>query len=557
MKASWLAAAVLFSCASMQAEAAVQKATALHAAPSAQQAPADDSIRLAQSGPLTKLHGQLQVALQALRSGAGVDGARERSGLPSRLFDGGKVLVEIGYDVTANEAVVAATAVDALVRGLGGVTSRTLGLAAVTAWVPLDKLDALTSDAHVAYVGFARSVHPAAATISEGVSASNSDHWQSAGPYIGTGIKIASIDTFDNTGASAPNDVTVASLQASGDWPASAHLTTFDFKSYGSGAASCATHAFGCSGNLHGDATLELVYDYAPGATYLAYDTYTVADWYNAILDAANVGNGTTGTLGTILGAPKANIISAALTAENDSIGDGTAISGSIAEAAGFAKANGVVVIVPAGNSNQGHWGGNFAPATTTGADAYYLNWNPSGTAHTYNLVAGVNNCVSAGTEIDFSLQWNDWSARTQQYQLELVRASAVDGNGDVTAGTVVASVTNTPGSKPAAAISYVSKASDTSPSCSDSHDALFAIRVKQITQGASNYLRVLDESGNHAINGSGIDSLEFTTTPGSLAMPADSPMSSRWAPPIRPTGTTSSSIVRSAPCLEPVAARR
>ena len=508
----------------MHVDAAAPEVIVQGAAASSAQASAADPIRLAQSGPLTKLQGQLQAALQARRNGAGIDDARERSGLPARLFDAGNVLVEIGYEPTAGDAAVTATAVEALVRGLGGATGRTLGLAAVTAWVPLDKLDALAADSHVASVGFARRVHPAAATISEGVAASNSDHWQTAGPYVGTGVKIASIDTFDNTGTNAPNDVTIASLQASGDWPANAHLTKFDFKTYGSGAASCATHAFGCSGNLHGDATLELVYDYAPGATYLAYDTYTVADWYNAILDAANVGNGTTGTLGTILGAPKANIISAALTAENDSIGDGTAISGSIAEAAGFAKANGVVMVVPAGNSNEGHWGGSFVAATTTGANAYYLNWNASGTAHTYNLIAGVNNCVSAGTEIDFSLQWNDWSARTQQYQLELVRASAVDGNGDVTAGTVVASATNTPGGKPAAAISYVSKAGDSSPSCSDSHDALFAIRVLQKTQGASSYLRVIDESGNHAINGSGIDSLEFTTTPGSLAMPADSP---------------------------------
>src|SRR5690606_24963383 len=105
------------------------------------------------------------------------------------------------------------------------------------------------------------------------------------------GIKIALIDSFDSAG--------IAGLQASGDWPSNANLTRKDFKT-----GTCA--GFGCTGSTHGNATLELAYDYAPSATYIAYDTWYVSDWYAAILDAANVGDGVNGPLGQSLGAPNA-----------------------------------------------------------------------------------------------------------------------------------------------------------------------------------------------------------------------------------------------------------
>ena len=102
------------------------------------------------------------------------------------------------------------------------------------------------------------------------------------------------------------------------------------------------------------------------------------------------------------LGAVKANVISESLAAPLDGKGDGTALSGSIAEAAGFAKSVGVLVVNAAGNERQNHWGGAYKLSTLGSG---YHTWNgnntvlnPFGpdTTHVY--------CYGAGTEIDVQM---------------------------------------------------------------------------------------------------------------------------------------------------------
>ena len=104
---------------------------------------------------------------------------------------------------------------------------------------------------------------------------------------------------------------------------------------------------------------MEIAYDVAPGATFLAYDTETVGDWRNAILDAAHLNS-----TGASLGAVKANVISASLAAPLDGKGDGTALPGSIAEAAGFAKSE----------RRARRQRGRQRTRRTTGADAFALS---------------------------------------------------------------------------------------------------------------------------------------------------------------------------------------
>jgi hypothetical protein len=371
---------------------------------------------------------------------------------------------------------------------------------------------------------------------------SNADWWQTAGNFNGAGVSIGHIDSYDDVSP----DPTIASLQASGDWPPSTQVTLYDFKDY-SGPTLCAAPGFGCEAIAHGDATMELLYDFAPGATYFAYDTYYVSDWYNAILDAANVGNGTTGTLGTILGPPKVNVISASLGAPVDSIGDGTAIPGSIAEAAGFAKANGVALVNAAGNQAQAHWGGN-TNYSTTGGNAYFQRWMPGQTFLPVGPDSTHVYCIPAGFELAFSVSWDDWAASggqfapTQDYRLILYRAT----NSTLTTYTQVAFSDDpqdgTAGERPQEFIDFT--ASGSTPGCG-AGSGVYGIRVLQnaSTHGATNYLQVFDEVGY---------GFSFPTSPNSLGFPADSPNVISVGAIDRTTPTTIEAFSSRGPTLGP-----
>lgn len=477
----------------------------------------EQPIVLAKSGALTKVQGQLQVAVQAWQQSPDVQGARMQSGLPAWLFSGDKVLVEIYYRQTSANRDSLRNASDSVrhtLQGLGAKSTRTLGNAAVVAWVPLASLAALAADPNIGRVMPARRVrHLTGSVTSEGVAASNADWWQTAGSFDGAGVKIGHIDSFDDSGTSAPNNPTIASLQASNDWPPNTQLTMYDFKDYSGAPGLCTTPGFGCEAVAHGDATMELLYDFAPAATFFAYDTYFTSDWYNAILDAANIDDGTTGTLGDILGPPKVNVISVSLGAPLDSIGDGTAIPGSIAEAAGFARANGVVIVNAAGNQNGGHWSG-ASNIATSGANKNYHRWSGS---QTYNDVAN-GYCLPANFDLAFSLSWDDWQASgtqfapTKDYALELYRQKTI---GYVLEATSDFPQDGTPGETPQEYIDFTTTSSAKGPNCPAGTSEYF-LRIKRNTAGASNYFQVFDEVG--------YDLLQYATSPASIGFPADSP---------------------------------
>jgi hypothetical protein len=339
-----------------------------------------------------KIHAQLRDALGATARGKTI--ATAMIHLPASLRRADEVLVEIRFAADATD-------VDALLQRHGATRRHSMGPVLREAWMPLNRLRELASETNVIAIKPARLARPVIGSkTSEGVAAGNANDWQTFNPaYNGTGIKIAMIDTYDSS--------KIASLQASKDWPAPGAVSCYDVNNeildppYS--VVACTNGSFGASGGQHGNATMEIAYDVAPGATFLAYDTTTVGDWYDAILDAAHLNSA-----GNSLGTVKANVISASLAAPLDGKGDGTSLSGSIAEAAGFAKAHGVLVVNAAGNEQENHWGGLFALSSTGNG---FLTWSgPSTIYNPYGDGAGHYYCIPDGDNIYVDLYWNHWT---------------------------------------------------------------------------------------------------------------------------------------------------
>lgn len=449
-----------------------------------------------------KLTTQLRTALDAQARGAAWTTA---SSWPTALRRGNEVLVEIRTRAIANS-----TAARALLSQHGATLRNTMSATLREAWVPMDRVRELAGDDSVVRISPARLVrylaHP---TISEGVAAGNADYWQGFNPgYTGTDIKIALIDSYDNS--------KIASLQASGDWPPNARLKCYDLKNTDRSAtppfksSSCTGSSFGNGGVRHGDATMEIVYDLAPAATYRAYDTVTVGDWYNAILDAANVNSN-----GSRLGAVNANVISASLAAPLDSIGDGTAIPGSIAEAAGYAKARGILVVNAAGNEREQHWGGAYKPLP---ANPIYHSWFGSNTI--YNPFADNNSsrsfCLPADTTIDVDMYWNNWIesgntfAANHDYDLYLYQALTATTWSSLPTAVSTNLQDGTQGSFPKESIQFTTNSSATTAGCPSG--AVYAVVVVRVSGTATDNLQVFANIP-----------MKYAVAERSLVFPADS----------------------------------
>jgi hypothetical protein len=351
-----------------------------------------------------KIHAELRVALDA--NAQGVPASVATSNLPKALRNADEVLVEVRFADTASDALGTLQRHGALYRHSMGATLHEV-------WIPLSRLRELAAEPDVIVIRPARLARPVIGSkTSEGVAAGNANYWQTFVPsYDGTGIKVAMIDTYDSS--------KIGSLQTTKDWPATSKLSCYDVKNVATNPPytpqSCTLSSFGSLGGQHGNATMEIAYDVAPGASFLAYDTVTVGDWYNAILDAAHLN-----AAGNSTGPVKANVISASLAAPLDGKGDGTALPGSIAEAAGFAKTQGVLVVNAAGNERENHWGGLFALSTSGNG---FHSWSGSNTIYNpFGDGAGNVYCVSDGAGIFVDMYWNNWTSpgSTHDYDLYL-----------------------------------------------------------------------------------------------------------------------------------------
>lgn len=347
-----------------------------------------------------KIHAQLRAA-------PGSEAAR----LPGALAADDRVLVELRFRADAGLA----RAEQALSRAAAEVRN-VLTADRIEASLSRDRLYDLARDGDVVSIVPARLVRPLIGSrTSEGVAAGRANLWQTNLPALdGSGIVIAMVDSFNNVGNK------VGQLQSSQDWPPGARITLLDYKTFAAAPPGCSPSTFGCLAVPHGNATTEIAYDVAPGANFRAYDTVTVGDWRRAILDAANL-TSSGGSAGTV----RAQIISASLGAPLDGKGDGTALAGSIAEAAGWARNRGVLVVNAAGNEREQHWDGLFT--VSSGGNGFHT-WTGGNTVYNpFGNGSGLAYCIPAGETIAVDLYWNNWVSpgANRNYDLYLHRRAS------------------------------------------------------------------------------------------------------------------------------------
>lgn len=344
----------------------------------------------------------LRRAWQEYRSGRDVGAGF--SSLADELIDGDRVLVEIVYDAAARQQahdelrLFGATITHDITRGNW-----------LEAWLPLSVLPEIARVNGVLSIRAARLLElDGGDTTTEGLAAGQAMPWHAAG-LDGSGFTIAIMDRFGDTGGE------IADLQQSGDWPPNSQV---DMVKVG---MTCGT-SFGACGISHGNAVLEIAYDIAPGANFIAYDIATAADWINATDMAINAG---------------AHILSASMSAPLDGIGDGTALPGSVAEAQLDAVDSNRVVITSGGNERQRHWGGVYSGLDIGDADyADAHQWVDDITLNFIGTGPGsifcISNETSTGQQIRVSanLSWNDWDDVDNDYVLALYR---IDGADEIT----------------------------------------------------------------------------------------------------------------------------
>ena len=249
------------------------------------------------------------------------------------------------------------------------------------AWLPIPRLRAIAENADVRLIRPARLVQTlGGASTTQGAGVIGAAPWHTAG-FQGSGFTIANIDS---------GFVGFQARQGSLDWPKAPQVTLIDTNGGGFGVSPGILNP-----GSHGVATVEINYDVAPGAKYRIYDTTTVNDWIAALNDA--VANG-------------ADVVSVSLGAPLDGIGDGTALPGSVAEAAENARQQGVLVVNAAGNSRRSHWGGLYKDSTAVSGTH---DWGNGG-----NLNIG---CQSQNTPVQVEVFWDDWTAVSHDYDVYLL----------------------------------------------------------------------------------------------------------------------------------------
>lgn len=227
------------------------------------------------------------------------------------------------------------------------------------AWVPVDELSdlalALPEGSFVTALG--EGVVVPQATESQGPAIMNSAGYRDAG-FDGTGITIAVIDVgFDN----------LTEIIGSGDAPGVAQLTQFNYTS--------STIQDETDGS-HGSFCLDVVYDHAPGATYLIFKIDGVTDLGNAVDDCIGLG---------------VDVISHSLGFFSDWDDD----TGGVCDAANAAAEAGILFCTSAGNYGNAHYQGNFADNDDDG----FMNFEPDD--ETINII------IPAGETVSAFLQWN------------------------------------------------------------------------------------------------------------------------------------------------------
>lgn len=482
--------------------------------------------------------------------------ALERAGIPERWRVGEKVKVNVhlalSFDQLSNPSLLERASHelrDALLAR--GVQAKAInGSPSLEALVPLDRLEWVSGLSQVGGVGLMSLVEPVA--YSEGATESAVDTLRALGnsntvaqalrrELRGDGLTVAVMDQFgDDNGQ-------VAALQADDNWPAAARLTKI------AATDPAARGAFGFSGEAHGNAVTEIVYDIAPNASFRVYDTSGdngIADWVAGIQNAANLNS-----QNVAQGAPRAQVITASLGISGPiSPGDGSASNSELKglyDAIAAAAANGSIVLNAAGNHAQHYWdatstagaGANVyqdfivgntnadgsnklddvMAVTVTGGVADQLQLNRAG-AQAQCTPVGLA-ALDAGTAnalaITLGLGWNDWTSATNttnaDYRLELVRwrdavtqrqwdwntwsyvERVVTPAGWVAVTNSDTAQTGLAGQTPTEFISYVPPANTATTRCNQAFainrniaGGIFGVRILRKTANADNFLRLM-----------------------------------------------------------------
>lgn len=242
---------------------------------------------------------------------------------------------------------------------------------------------------------------------SEGVSAIGGDVWQGKG-LDGTGVKIGIIDSFQGytslLGTELPATVT--------------------------------TQNYGCSPAIegdskHGTAVAEIIYDFAPKASYYFVCTTTGIEFGNAIDYLISQG---------------VHVINASIGWSSaqpcDAVGGGDVTCSAVKKA----RDAGILYVNASGNEGEQHWGGSFKDTDSDG----FHEWSGIDELNAIGLYAG--------TQVTIYLKWNDWSSTGGNQTNQDFDLILDDGFGNIVAGSAAdqAGSNNVP---PLEIISYIAPA--------------------------------------------------------------------------------------------------
>jgi subtilisin family serine protease len=435
-----------------------------------------------------------------------LQGRAWKSGLdaPELLVQGDRVLVEIRLaNVAGKEGNRLISAFSA--KGLQ-VRNRVVPRL-IEAWVPAGQLRALAADSAVGFIRPARRVTPLVGSVdTEEVVASSADLWHAAG-IDGSGVVLGNIDG---------GYLGYAARQATGDWPSGSQLTAVNING----------GAFGTTTN-HGTSTVEINFDMAPGAHIVAYEVTTLGDWYNALVQTPTDG---------------VQVASVSLGAPLDGVGDGTdcppnfpAPCGSIAEASGIARSQGVLVVNAAGNERDSHWGGLYNPLA---GNPNLHNWG-AGSSYLQSSV-----CLPAGYTLQATLHWDDWTNVNHDYDLRLYRLAA----GSVWQLVASSTLPQTGGAGQTPQEFIVFNASGSSPGCPVGYSN-YSFRVQRVNAPTNRNLQLFagiplfNPVPSHSLGFPGDSPNVFTVAAVDVNTLAQEPYSSE-GPVLGPGGSLAASII-------------
>ena len=317
--------------------------------------------------------------------GTGSDLRRDTTSLQFPVL-AGTMAVEVFFDPAQRQSLVAYLRLHG-----ANVRDPLEGMDVLIAQVPASLLEALAT--HPAVVAVRLAERPV--ELNQGARSHNAHTWQGAG-VRGDGVRIGVIDTgfsnyTQNMGTNVPS-------------PSGVRCYTSDVNVQHTSIAACET----ASSGGHGTRVIEMVYDVAPDAEY-----YLAVEWY--VIDIARIINWFIDN--------DVDVLVMSLGGSFQGPGDGTSPdSHTDISLLNTAIANGITVVVAAGNSHNRSWYGTF----TDGDGDDVLEWQAGDECNSIHLVAG--------TSYQAILRWDgSWTGASTDLDLYVTRGGVVQARSEDT----------------------------------------------------------------------------------------------------------------------------